>query len=356
MHQKESESNELRGPEKASKRDPKLPDFFQLEAIELKAQEELKRRLQVAGTVPSDDVIHATETLYSSARSLLALIYKQYRSNSMTDIDTIEAEKRFCKFTEWIVEELCRLAKQGHYDPLRAAWHGGQVLAETIHDVALDGPSEQLQRIARGAIFMPSLRADTKSFEYNFKEVAKKIQLSKGHTLRVDPQAEYQMDRSTTRFVVKMIECFTLLRETLAEQKEKFSQFKNDPQATLESATTRAMFKLRKPTLDGWLYWHFPPDRASQLLLCQGIKPLSKYTTDEWLKQFLMPLIGSYKNLQELIGTVFYQELEAAAILSKSSKPYAVKDELMKRCRQVLEGRTFFREDVAPPEGISPGT
>jgi hypothetical protein len=462
--QKRSKPNALPQP------DPLRRELGQTLEIELERQEKLKRKLQAAGTAPSDDVIRTTESLYSSARSLLGLIEKQQLPDSKGDIDTIELEKRFCGFAAWVIEELGALARRGHYDPLRAAWHGGQVLAETIHDVALDNPLDSqftllglrdlqsflstlpqrpdpvshylwgrltgvtqnalrpcqtstgyrwqpvpalitefnqiidgpsiydgqrfnnvclsrethkllanihngidlrqlnlllledaypeipwyphlgnLRRIARAALYMPSLRVNTKIFKHDFDKVANKIQLSKDHTIRVDPQAEYQLDRSATRFIVKMIERFTFLRKRLAEKKEEYLQFKHQPQATpdLKGALKLPTLKLLPLTLENWLAWDFNENMVSELLLCEDIKPLTRDTADEWLKQFLTPFVKLYPRLWELTGIPYYNELLPAATVSKSSKPYGVRDELLKRCRQVLEGKTFFPESVA---------
>jgi hypothetical protein len=353
---KSSKSDALLRSESTGKGNLQTPSLTATVAFELERQKKLECQMQAAGTAPSDDVVKATEALYSSARSLLGLIEKQYLPDPKVDINTTEAEERFCSFAAWIVQELCSLSKHGHYVPLRAAWHGGRLIGETIHDVALDGPSEQLQRIARAALYMPSLRVNTKIFKHDFDETAKKLQLSKDHTIRVDPQAEYQLDRPATRFVVKMIERFTFLRQTLAEKKEELLQFQNDPQAKpgLKGTLMLTTFKLIPATLDNWLAWDFPERMVSELLLCENIKPLSKDTADEWLEKFLTPLVGSYQHLQELIGIPYFQELEPVA--SKSSKPYGIRDELIKRCRQVLQGKTFFPENVAPSEGISSGT
>ena len=459
----------------------KQPPRMHRLGLELKRQrqnqEQLKRKMQAAGTAPSDEVVKATESLYSEVRSLLHLIERQHLSNSSTDIDGIEAEKKFCGFASWVIEELGALSRHGHYDPLRAAWHGGQVLAEAIHDVALDDPLDSqfhllslrdlqsfvstlpqrsdpvslylwgrltcatqnalrdcqtssdgrrrplevlinefnqiisgpsiydaqrfngvalsretqkllantqngihlrrlnislledaypeipwyprlgnLRRIAKSALYMPSLRVNTKVFNHDFKDVAKKIHLSKDHTIRVDPRAEYQLDRAATRFVVKMIERFTFLKQTLAEKKEELARFKIDPQATpdLRGATKLLTFKSIELGLDNWLSWDYPEKMVSELLLCENLQPLSKDTAEEWLQKFLTPLIRSSRLLQELIGIAYYQELESAA--SKSSKRYGIEDELIKRCRQVLQGKTFFPESASLPEGISPVT
>jgi hypothetical protein len=196
---------------------------------------------------------------------------------------------------------------------------------------------------------MPSLRVNTKIFKHDLYKVANKIQLSKDHTIRVDPQAEYQLDRSATRFIVKMIERFTFLRKRLAEKKEEYLQFKHQPQATpdLKGALKLTTLKLLPLTLENWLAWDFNENMVSELLLCEDIKPLTRDTADEWLKQFLTPFVKLYPRLWELTGIPYYNELLPAATVSKSSKPYGVRDELLKRCRQVLEGKTFFPESVA---------
>jgi hypothetical protein len=342
-------------------RKPTLTETWMREAEQqLKSEQKITRQMQAAGTAPSDDVEKTADLLYSSAGKLLGLILSNYRSQSEPNMDMIEAEKRFCKFARWLIEELSGLSRWGYYDPLRAAWDGGRVLAETIHDVALDGPgaSYNLQIIARTALLMPSLRANTKSFEYDFKKIAENIQLSKDHTIRVDPQAEYQMDRSATRFVVKMIEHFAFLRETLAREKAEFLQFKKNPQAMRGSkgAIRRGHFKFFELTLPLWLACNYSYEVVEELLLCEGIKPLSKDTAEEWLKHFLRPLARSRRDIQDLIGFSFYQEIEASSTKSKTSKRYGVEDELIKRCRQVLQGKTFFRDKAAPTESISPAT
>ena len=134
-----------------------------------------------AQTDPQWAAIYARQFLDIGAETLLKLVESKKLTNAGAFHD--DAESRLCGHFQRLIIELCGLVKIGRENSVFVAWRGAAELSKAIHDLALTAsPSDEsmfsLQKIAGREIYMPSLRARPKKFDYDFKEVANKIGLS----------------------------------------------------------------------------------------------------------------------------------------------------------------------------------
>jgi hypothetical protein len=333
---------------------------------------------------PQWAAIYACQHLEIGTETLLKLIESKKLTNAGAFHD--DAESRLCGYFQRLIYELCRLVKIGREDSVFVAWRGAAELSKAIHDLALTAsPADEsmfsLQKIAGREIYMPSLRAKGKKFDYDFKEVADKIGLSlqsavnTGWTLTPegfksdDGKAKYSLDSLATQFVVAFIENVahfqSITRESEAWLRGLRERHPNSPEY--------------KQSLADFLRRKYSDEQVSELMACHALpvfhraifdkpKQLEKLwrdTVDQFWKQALKPHLKKRETLNQFRGTPFYKQIckcraaqkrvrvlcgfdgEKKCYKSNTSNPdYKVKAELIKRCEQALKSKSLFR----PPE------
>jgi len=286
---------------------------------------------------PQWAAIYACQHLEIGTETLLKLIESKKLTNAGAFHD--DAESRLCGYFQRLIYELCRLVKIGREDPVFVTWLGATELSKAIHDLALTAsPADEsmfsLQKIAGREIYMPSLRAKGKKFDYDFKEVADKIGLSlqsavnTGWTWRQagfkseDGKVKFDLNSLVTQFVVSFIERTAYLQSITRES-----------EAWLRGSQKRNPAKYTKTTLKDHLRRKYDDDQVSELMSWHTLPKFSRATIDKFWKQTLKPYLEKPETLEQLKGNSLYKELEDAT----DGKDYQMRDILKKRCKQALK-------------------
>ena len=102
--------------------------------------------------------------------------------------------------------------------------------------------------------------------------------------------------------------------------------------------------------LEQFLSVAYPKDTVVELMLFKDLPQLDKLNVDIWWEKALKPHLEEEETLKQIQETPFYAMLEKASAKSKkTSKEYAIRDELKKRCRQALRS-------LAGPKSATPHT
>ncbi len=238
------------------------------------------------------------------------------------------AERLLCYQLTWLVEEVCKLARQGRFSPANAAWHGAKDLVETIHDVALQGPAESLRLLARGSLFLPSLRANAKTFTHDFAEVAEALELSQACVVNMSGEALHQLDSAATRFVAELIEDIASWQREVRRSQAELEFFQR--RAVEWPGQGYEEYRGLSPA-DYWLQ-QYPRYQAE--LGYPDLPPLNQQTWPVWWKQAVKPRLEAPETLTQLKGTPLYEELRRA---TDNGKDYELRDELKRRCKPKLK-------------------
>jgi hypothetical protein len=237
-----------------------------------------------------------------------------------------EAERALCDQVSWLVREVCKLAREGRFDPVNTVWQGARAMVETIHDMALHGTVDNLRFMARDSFFLPSLRAKPTTFTHDFDKIAAAIGLSQECVINMDSKALHQMDRPVTRFVAEMIEEITSEKREVERAAETLARFQS-----LANEEPKGEFaKYRGVALED--YWREQRPFQQEALSYRKLPPLSKCTVPDWWTMALKPLLDRPETLERIKGTQLYEDLCNAT----DGKDYQVRDELKRRCKPKL--------------------
>ena len=239
-----------------------------------------------------------------------------------------EAERVLCNRVTDLIQEVCKLAREGRFDPANTAWHGAKDLVETLHDVALQGPAESLGFIARGSLFLPSLRAKAKTFTHDFAEVAEALELSQDCVVNMSEEALHQLDSAATRLVAELIEDIAYWQREVRRSQEHLEIFQR--RAVERPGQGYEKFVGLSPA-DFWLK-DYPRHQAE--LGYADLPPLDQATWQVWWKRAVKPRLEAPKTLEQLKGTTLYEELRRA---TDTGKDYELRDELKRRCKPKLK-------------------
>ena len=271
------------------------------------------------------------------AETLLKLVESKKLTNAGAFHD--DAESRLCGHFQRLIIELCGLVKIGRENSVFVAWRGAAELSKAIHDLALTAsPSDEsmfsLQKIAGREIYMPSLRARPKKFDYDFKEVANKIGLSLQVAVNMgwtwgqtgfkseDAKAKFDLNSLVTQFVVSFIERVAHIQSITRES-----------EAWLHGLQDRNPAKYKDATLKEYLLRKYDDGQVSELMTWHTLPKFSRATFDQFWKQTLKPYLEKPETLEQLKGNSLYKELEDAT----DGKNYQMRDILKKRCKQALK-------------------
>ena len=288
---------------------------------------------------PQWAAIYACQHLEIGTETLLKLI----ESKKLTNVGAFhdDAESRLCGYFQRLIFELCRLVKIGREDPVFVAWRGAAELIKAIHDLALTAsPADEgmfsLQKMAGREIYMPSLRAKAKKFDYNFKKVADKIGLSLHGAVNTgwtwtptgfkseDEKAKYDLNSLATQLVVTFIDRVTRFQR-ITREKEAWLR------GLQERRSTSSEYK--QTTLEDFLRRDYNAAQVSELMAWHTLPKFSRATIDQFWKQTLKPYLEQPETLEQLKGKSLYKELEDAT----DGKNYQMRDILKKRCKQALK-------------------
>jgi len=237
-----------------------------------------------------------------------------------------DAERALCDQVSWLVREVCKLARQGRFAPVNTVWHGARAMVETIHDMALAGSVENLRSMAGDSFFLPSLRANPKTFTHDFEKVAQAVGLSQECVINMDSKALHQMDRPVTRFVAEVVEEIASEKREVEHAAETLAMFQRHAKAEPKGECA----KYRGVSLED--YWREQSPYQQEALAYRQLPPLTKSTVPIWWKIAVKPLLHRSETLERIKGTPLYDELCKAT----DGKDYQVRDELKRRCRPRL--------------------
>jgi hypothetical protein len=310
----------------------------------------------LAQVEPEWTAAYAIQVLEIATGILLGLIESKKLTNPQGFYD--DAEARLCVYFERLNREVCSLAKNGREAPVSCAWRGAAELSKALHDLALastPGNSDEglfsLQKIAGRSIYMPSLRANVKKFDYDFPEIAKKIGLSlqsatnsgwswtpKG--FKSDgSQAKYDLNSLATQFVVQFVEHVSHLQKITREAQARLHSMKK------LGATMPRFREYQRLTVQDLLEREdYSNEQISELMAYHDLPRFSGKSRPEFWKHVLDPHLEKYETLEQLRGSAFYKQLEDAT----DGKPYQMRDVLKKRCKQAFQSKTLVKKSDFP--------
>jgi hypothetical protein len=277
-----------------------------------------------------------------AASILLKLIESQKLRNDGGYQD--EAESHLCAHIDFVGAQLSKLVvTEGRLDSVETAWWLASKLAKSIHDLALGckalkTPEQKrkhysLQNVASDKLLMPSLRAKLKSFTYDCDDVAKIVGLSRACAINIGigSNPKYSFKSYPTVFVAEFIEEVTRWKRVLNRQRAAFD---------FQQA------KRLKPQMSfrDYLKQNYPNELVEKLLCYYKLPPFTIAAKDEWWTKAIKPYLEERKTLT-MLHSRFLKDLQDS---TTNREDYEVRDELKRRCRQVIYGATFAKPSAAP--------
>lgn len=251
-----------------------------------------------------------------------------------------DAECVLCDRVSGLIREICKLAKEGRFAPVNTTWHGAKEFVETIHDMALNGTVDNLRFIARDSLFLPSLRANAKTFPHDFAEVQEALGLSKDCIVNMDWEALHQLDRPATRFVAEILEDIAHWQRNVRYHDESLQDF----QRRASERPGGILDQYRGLTLAEYWLRFFPTRREA--LTYKDLPPFDRTTWLEWWQKAVKPRLEVRETLESIRGTSFYDEVQKA---TTSGKDYEVRDELKRRCKPKVKALARPAVSSNPP-------
>ncbi len=244
-----------------------------------------------------------------------AFFYKANYTDATDDRFHDDAISCLCTRANWISEKVAVFARAGEPSALICAWCGGQLFAEVIHHVALSKP-ESLKLLASDALFLPSLRAKSKTFTHDFEAVSKAIGLSQASIVNMDSSAMHQLDKPATRLVAEILEEIASWQRRIKWDEGSLQQMqelaKEHPGSEWE--------KYRNVTLEDWIRDHYPHN--PEVFVYRQLPPFNKNTVSDWWGKAVKPYLIKASTLTKIKGTPFYESLRKA---TANGKDYEIK-------------------------------
>lgn len=222
-----------------------------------------------------------------------------------------------------IMEKVSRHALAGDKDMIITAWNMATDFAKTIHDIALDHP-DRLESLAKKSVFMPSLRARPKNFEYDFPEIAEKTHLSEECLFDARDSSKHYLDTPATRLAADIVQYMAARIFELKSLKTAFTFIQQGAASGVAACQKFAGWQLEKWLLD---YGHV----KSYELHYDELPPLTRKTVPDWWNKAIKGEVE--RRFESIKGTAFHSELQKAT----DGQDYQVRDELKRRCHQALK-------------------
>jgi len=255
-----------------------------------------------------------------------ALFHKMVSRDGTEDHSHDEAISCLCSRADWIAGKIAEFARAGDPAALIRVWCGAKQYAEVVHYVATTKP-QRLRLLAGNSLFVPSLRAKSKTFTHDFKQVAEAIGLSQECNINMDSTAMHQLDKPATRLVAEILQDIAFWQRSIKWDEESLKGMRR---LAIERPGSE-WEKYRNVSRDDWLRDHYPHN--PEFFVYRELPPFTKDTVSEWWEKAVKPYLEKASTLTKIRDTPFYESLRKA---TATGKDYEIRDELKRRCKPKL--------------------
>lgn len=254
------------------------------------------------------------------------LFYQMRTADGAEDFSHDEAAQSLCTRYAWLTRQMIKYAHAGNPECVTAVWESAKLLVDALHDLALDKrTARELQRYARHSLFLPSLRALSGVFTYDFPAVADALHLSEDCLVHMARAAGHKLDSPVTRLIAEVVEAIGWEQARVRQGREHY--------ARLRTLHADRKFMARLPKGDAAYAKRVDAMTADEYLVrCYGCRPdalpfaelppLTKATADEWWSKAVRP--EATRRFATLTGTRLYGIL-------RGNKPHEKLDDLRRR-------------------------